>query len=93
MSASDPCELHEVAILIGVNESEALLRLARTLGDECRTCDVCRSARAYVDRCLRERAGERFAEGDDARSAWARLRTAVESARRTIRGGHGSVAP
>ena len=61
MVDADPCQLHEVAILIGTDESENLLRLGRSpIGDECRRCQVCRSARtvrpATIGRTVRAEA-------------------------------------
>jgi len=87
MVEPDRCELHEVAILIGTDESEALLRLGRSpLGDECQRCHVCRSAREYVQRRLEERSGRVFPTDQNGEAAWRKLQAAVESVKTSIHG-------
>ncbi len=85
MVDSDRCELHEVTIFIGADESEALQRLARSpIGDECRTCPVCRLAREYVERRLAEQAGRVFPPGQGGEAAWRKLQGAVENTRTSL---------
>jgi hypothetical protein len=85
MVDSGPCQLHEVAILIGTDESENLLRLGRSpIGDECRRCQVCRSARTYVQRRLDERSGQKLPSGQSAEAAWRELQAAIETAKVAI---------
>jgi hypothetical protein len=86
MVDADSCALHDVAIVIGTDESEDLLRLGHSpLGDECRRCPVCRSARTYVQRRLDERAGLRPPPGQGSDVAWKELLNAVETAKHAIR--------
>jgi len=85
MADPDRCELHEVAILIGTDESEDILRLGRSpIGDECRRCPVCRSAREYVQRRLDERSGLVFPPDQSGEAAWRNLRAAIERAKASI---------
>ena len=82
----DRCELHEVAIFVGEDEAEALLRLARSpIGDECQVCPVCRSAREYVERRLTEQAGFVPPPGENADAAWHKLQTAIAETKASIR--------
>jgi len=86
MVEADRCELHDVAIVIGTDQSESLLRLGHSpLGDECQHCQVCRSAREYIQRRLDERSGRTLPAGENAEAAWKKLRAAVEHARTSIR--------
>ncbi len=86
MSEPDPCQLHEAVILVGTDESEALLRLGRSpIGDECRRCHVCRSAREYIQRRLDERSGRVFPPDQNGEAAWRNLQAAVESAKGSTR--------
>jgi hypothetical protein len=85
MADSERCELHEVAILIGTDETEDLLRLERSpIGDECRRCAVCRSAREYVARRLDERAGRVLPPDESGEAAWRNLQAAIAKARASI---------
>jgi hypothetical protein len=80
------CELHDVALFGGAEESEALLRLARSpIGDECQRCPVCRSAREYVERRLAERAGWVYPPDRSAEAAQRDLQAAIERAKASIR--------
>ena len=86
MAESDRCELHEVAIVHGAQDSEDLLRLARSpIGDECQLCAVCRDAREYVERRLAEEAGGVFPPEENAEAAWRKLQAAIEKAKATVR--------
>ena len=85
MGKSDECELHEVALFVGEDESEALLRLARSpIGDECQICPVCRSAREFVERRLAEQAGFVPPPGESATVSWNKLQAAIQGAKSTI---------
>jgi hypothetical protein len=85
MPDTDPCRLHEVAILVGADRSPELLTLGQSpIGDECRSCPVCRSARTYVRRRLDERSGRVLPEGEDGQAAWRELQRAVAAARSAI---------
>jgi hypothetical protein len=85
MGDSDACQLHEAAILMGSDRSEALLRLGRSpIGDECQRCHVCRSARAYVLRRFDEAAGRVLPPDQNGEAAWRELQRAVESAKAAI---------
>lgn len=85
MDESDRCELHEVAMVAGEDEAEKLLRLARSpIGDECQICEVCRAAREFVQRQLVEKAGFVPPPGESADASWAKLQTAIRSAKATI---------
>lgn len=80
------CELHEVLLFAGADESEALLRLARSpIGDECQRCAVCRSAREYVERRLAERAGRVFPPDQSGEAARRTLQAAIDRAKASIR--------
>jgi hypothetical protein len=82
----DRCELHDVALFVGEDEAEDLVRLARSpIGDECQVCPVCRSAREYVERRLTELAGYAPPPGETADAAWRKLQTAIEEAKTSIR--------
>jgi hypothetical protein len=81
----DRRELHEVAISMPEDESEALQQLARSpIGDECQTCLVCRSAREYVERRLAEQAGHVFPPDQSGEAAWRKLQAAVENTRSSV---------
>jgi len=85
MDESDRCELHEVAIFASEDETDDLLRVARSpIGDECQICPVCRAAREFVERRLAEKAGFVPPPGESADSSWTKLQTAVQSAKATI---------
>ncbi|MFI5413681.1 MAG: hypothetical protein ACHQ0I_03750 [Candidatus Lutacidiplasmatales archaeon] len=85
MPETDPCQLHEVALFTGPEEPEILLGLARSpIGDECRTCTVCRLAREYVERRLDETAGRDFPPEQSAEAAWRRLQAAYENTKTTV---------
>lgn len=80
------CELHEVVLFGGGEESEALLRLARSpIGDECQRCPVCRSAREFVARRLAERAGRVFPPDQNGEAAQRRLQAAIHQAKSSMR--------
>lgn len=80
--------MHEAAIAVAPGEPEAFLRWARTpIGDECRRCSVCRSARTYIERRLAERAGKVPPTGESAEAAWHELQSALAEARSAIRRG------
>lgn len=84
---ADPaeCELHDVALFTGREESEVLLRLARSpIGDECQRCPVCRSARVYVERRLAERAGLVFPPDQSGEAARRSLQAAIDRAKASI---------
>ncbi len=82
----DECELHEVVLFSGADESEALLRLARSpIGDECQRCPVCRSAREYIERRLAERAGRVFPPNQSGEAALRNLQAAIDRAKAAIR--------
>lgn len=86
MRDADRCELHEVALFEGAEESEALLRLAQSpIGDECQMCPVCRSAREYVGLRLAEEAGQVFPPHQNGEAAWRRLQAAIETAKTSVR--------
>ena len=88
MADPDRCELHEVAIVHGSEESDDLLRLARSpIGDECQICSVCRTAREYIGRRLAEQAGEVLPSGQNGDAAWNKLQTAIASAKHTVHRG------
>jgi hypothetical protein len=81
----DRCDLHEVAIDNGLEESEDLLRLARSpIGDECQLCAVCRDARVYVERRLAEEAGQVLTPDQNADAAWRKLQSAIASAKASV---------
>jgi hypothetical protein len=85
MGDSDNCQLHEAVILVGTDESEALLRLGRSpIADECQRCRVCRAAREYVQRRLDERSGRVFPPDQNGEAAWRSLQAAVEHAKASI---------
>jgi len=85
MADLDQCELHEAAVFPGAEESEVLVRLARSpIGDECQICSVCRSAREYVERRLAEKAGQVFPPDQSAEAAWRKLQAAIESAKASV---------
>jgi hypothetical protein len=85
MADPDQCELHEVALFAGEDETEALVRLARSpIGDECQICPVCRSAREYVERRLAEQAGYRPPPGESADVSWKKLQLAIQNTKETI---------
>ena len=66
---------------------EALMHLGRApIADECQHCEVCRWGREYVDRRLRDRAGEEFPVGLGPDDAFHRLQSAVTSTRAAIHG-------
>jgi len=80
-----PCELHEVAILIGTDESEDLHRLAHSpIGDECRMCSVCRLAREYVERRLAEKAGQVFPPEENGEAVRRKLQSAVDAVKGSV---------
>lgn len=86
MGESDRCELHEVAIFVAEDETEDLLRLARSpIGDECQICPVCRAAREFVERLTVEKAGYVPPPGENAEASWQKLQTAIQNAKATIR--------
>jgi hypothetical protein len=79
MVESGGCELHEAAIVVGTDESETLLRLARSpIGDECQHCSVCRLARTYIERRLAERAGRVFPREQNGDAIWRQLQAALD---------------
>jgi hypothetical protein len=81
----DRCELHEAAILIGTDDSENLLRLARSpIGDECQMCPICRLAREYVGRRMAERAGRVFPKDESGEAVRLKLQSAVETVRTSV---------
>jgi hypothetical protein len=85
MADPDQCELHEVALFVGQDEVEALLRLTRSpIGVECQICAVCRSAREYVERRLAEQAGYVPPAGESADASWKKLQSAIKAAKETI---------
>lgn len=87
MSDSDRRELHQVAILIGDNESDAVEQLARSpIGDDCQSCPVCRAAREYVDRRLAELTGRVFPPDQSGEAAWRKLQAAVKKTKSAVRG-------
>jgi hypothetical protein len=80
------CELHDLVLFGGAEESEVLLRLARSpIGDECQRCLVCRSAREFVERRLAERAGEVFPPDQSGEAAQRKLQAAIDRAKTVIR--------
>ena len=85
MAEPDRCELHEVAIFANEDETEDLLRLARSpIGDECQICPVCRAAREYVERLVAERTGYVPPPGENAEASWQKLQHAIQGAKSTI---------
>jgi hypothetical protein len=85
MAKSDQCELHEVAIFAGPDETEALTRLARSpIGDECQICPVCRAAREYVERRIAEETGHVAPPGESAEVSWGKLQSAIRDAKANI---------
>lgn len=88
MAESDLCELHDVALFAGPEETEVLSRLARSpIGDECRRCPICRSAREYVGRRLDEKMGIALPPDQSGDAAWRKLQAAIQEARASIRRG------
>jgi len=86
MAESDRCDLHEVAVRIGSDESEAFTSLRRSpLGDDCQHCHVCRAARTYVERRLGELERPGATTGAAREAAWRELQSAVVAARSAIR--------
>jgi len=86
MADSERCELHEVAIFDGAQDSEDLRRLARSpIGDECQICAVCRDAREYVERRLAEEAGLMLPPGQGAEAAWRKLQSSIAKTKATVR--------
>jgi len=86
MVEPDRCELHEVAMFVGENEADDLLRLAHSpIGDECQICGVCRAAREFVERRLVERAGYVPPPGESADASWTKLQSAIHGARAKMR--------
>ena len=86
MEESDRCELHEVAVFAGEGEGEDLLRISRSpIGDECQICPVCRAAREFVERRLAEQAGFRAPPGESSEESWAKLQSAIQATKATIR--------
>lgn len=85
-STEDP--LHAAAMRSGEEGTdEALMHLGRApIADECQHCEVCRWGREYVDRRLRERAGERFPPGLGPDDALHQLHSAVATTRAAIHG-------
>lgn len=82
----DRCELHEAAPFVREEEAEALLRLARSpIGAECQMCEVCRTAREYVERRLVEQAGYVPPPGENADASWRKLQAAIQAAKISIR--------
>jgi len=85
MAESLQCELHEVAILIGTDQSEDLLRLARSpIADECRMCSVCRLAREYVELRVAERAGQVFPTDENSEAIRRKLELAVGTVKASV---------
>jgi len=79
------CELHEVAILAGPDDSEDLLRLARSpIADECRMCNVCRYAGEYVELRMAERSGQVFPPQENSEAVLRRLQSAVHAVKGTV---------
>ncbi len=87
MGNAEPRVWHDAALRSGPQADDSLVSLGRTpIADECQHCEVCRWAKEYVDRRLRERAGETLAPADDAAAAWRQLRGALDSARDAMHG-------
>jgi hypothetical protein len=85
MPGSDPCELHDIAVLAGEDATEELRRLARSpIGDECQICAVCRSAREFVARRLAEEDGVTLPPGQGSEAAWKALQKAIEGAKDSV---------
>jgi len=85
MDDPDECELHEVALVAGKNETQDLIRLAQSpIGDECQICPVCRSAREFVERRLAEQSGFRPPPGESADVSWGKLQKAIAAAKSNI---------
>ena len=88
MTDRDQCELHEAAVFNGPQETDDLLRLARSpIGDECQICSVCRSAREFIERRLAEQAGQVFPPGQNGDAAWKKLQNAIASAKLSVHKG------
>ena len=86
MSGPEPCELHDEALRSGPGVTDDLVRLARSpIGDECRNCPVCRSAREFVELRLDEMVGRVFPHERGGEAAWERLQQAVRDVRVTVR--------
>ena len=86
MVDTDQCELHDAVILVGAEESEDFVRLARSpIGDECQRCTICRFAREYVERRLAEEAGGRLPPGESAGAAWEKLQGAIAAVKDSVR--------
>jgi len=84
----DRCDLHEIAVQIGSDESEAFSSLRHSpLGDDCQHCHVCRAARTYVERRLGELERPGPTAGAAREAAWRELQSAVSAARTAIRPG------
>jgi hypothetical protein len=85
MEDPDRCELHEAAVFAGEDETEDLLRLARSpIGDECQICPVCRAAREFVERLIAEKTGYVPPPGESADVSWQKLQQAIQGAKATI---------
>lgn len=85
MTEADRCELHDVALVSSPDESEDLVRLARSpIGDECQRCTVCRLARVFVELRLAEDAGNDFPRDQSAKAAWERLQRAIASVKLSV---------
>jgi len=88
MHGPDRCDLHDAALQATAGKPEVFLRWASTpIGEECRRCPVCRTARTYIERGLAERAGRVPPAGESADVAWRQLQSAVAEARSAIRPG------
>jgi hypothetical protein len=84
MPDPEPCELHDTLLFGRPEGAQDLVRLARSpIGDECRSCSVCRLAREYVTARLDEEAGRPVPTDQHSEAAWERLRSAVERVRAT----------
>ena len=85
MSDTDQCELHEVSVFGGREDTETLLRLSRSpIGDECQICPVCRSAREYINLRLAEQLGPVLPTHPTSEAALKKLQAAVQAAKASV---------
>ena len=79
-----PCELHEVGLFLGTDDSRVLLQLARSpIADECRMCSVCRLAREYMEVRIAELSGHVFPPEENGAAIQRELQSAVNAVKAT----------